>query len=186
VNIVLPVAPTLHTFTPPVNVGESFFIGVNFGQYGTASITDAGIAASNLLGRRVAEDWEMGADGRWANMSDVWFPPAQPNGWNMWMAAGILQSTTSIQEKTAHFQLSHYPNPCSEFTTIQYTLSQASQVNIELYSLLGVRLATLVQEQQTAGNYVVPMDVRSYPSGQYYYRLGVNGEWVTRGLQVVR
>ncbi|MCS6808138.1 MAG: hypothetical protein RML40_05845 [Bacteroidota bacterium] len=64
VNIPLPVIPTLHTFIPPVNVGESFFVAINFGQYSTSSISDAAIAASDLVGRRVAEDWEMHADGR--------------------------------------------------------------------------------------------------------------------------
>ena len=186
VNISLPVIPTVHTFTPAVTVGESFFVGVNFGQYGVSGISDAGITASNLIGRRVAEDWEMGLDGRWTNMSDAWFPQAQPNGWNMWLAAGVQLTTTSVREEISKFQLSHYPNPCSDFTTIQYTLAQTSNVKIELYSLLGTRLATLVQEPQAAGNYVVPVDVRTYPSGQYYYRLGVNGEWVSRSLQVVR
>lgn len=99
-----------------------------------------------------------------------------------------LAITTSISQENTNVnnRLSHHPNPCSDFTTIQYTLTQASHVQIELYSLLGTRLATLVQEQQAAGNYVVPVDVRTYPSGQYYVRLGVNGEWVSRSLQVIR
>ena len=99
-----------------------------------------------------------------------------------------LSITSSVSQENTNTRngLSNHPNPSSDFTTIQYTLAQASHVQIELYSLLGTRLATLVQEQQAAGNYVVPVDVRTYPSGQYYYRLGVNGEWVSRSLQVVR
>ena len=97
-----------------------------------------------------------------------------------------ITSSVSLENIKANHGLLHHPNPCSDYTTIQYTLAQVSYVQIELYSLLGTRLATLVQEQQAAGNYVVPVDVRTYSSGQYYVRLGVNGEWVSRSLQVMR
>lgn len=186
VNITLPVIPTLHTFTSPVNVGESFFVGVNFGQYDVAAISDAGIVASNLVGRRVAEDWEMSSDGRWVNMSDSWFPATSPNGWNMWIAAGLLPGTTSVKGIQNTANISHFPNPCTDAASINYTLSTPANVRLELYSALGTRLMTLVEERQGIGNYVVPVDVRHLPSGQYYYRLRVGAEQTVRALQVVR
>jgi hypothetical protein len=188
VNITLPVIPTLHTFSPPVSVGESFFVGVNFGQYGVAAISDAAIAAGNLVGRRVAEDWEMAVDGRWVNMSDAWFPPTSPNGWNMWIAAGLLPTATSVStaQDNTNYRLTNFPNPCSDATSIQYTLTTPAEVQLEILSLLGTQVMSLVQERQSAGNYVVPVDVRHLPSGQYYYRLRVGAEQIVRTLQVVR
>lgn len=45
---------------------------------------------------------------------------------------------------------------------------------------------TLIEERQYAGNYVVPVDARSLPSGQYYLRFCVGAEQIVRTLQVVR
>ncbi len=184
-TVTLPVGQTVHNFDNVI-VGQSFFASVDFGVYGLADAANTAIVSSDRLGRRVPEDWERAVTGVWYNMSDVWFT-TRNDGWNMWIEAAVQLSPTSVRNDLSEkFSLRHYPNPCSDLTTIQYTLSQASHVQIELYSLLGTRLATLVQEQQAAGNYVVPVDVRTYPSGQYYYRLSVNGEWVSRSLQVVR
>lgn len=187
-SIVLPVSPTIHNFEN-VTVGQSFFASVEFGLYGKSDITNAAIVASDRLGRRVAEDWDRAVNGVWYNMSDAWFT-TKADGWNMWIEAVVQLSTssinTSIESQESYSSISHYPNPCQDITTIQYRLNKASHVTLDLYSLVGTRLATFINEQQTAGNYVVPVDLRQYPAGQYFYRLNVQGELVTRSLLIVR
>lgn len=44
-----------------------------------------------------------------------------------------------------------YPNPFNPATTIEYAISQASQVNLTIYDLSGNRIAELVQGPQEAG-----------------------------------
>ncbi|TAE20542.1 MAG: T9SS C-terminal target domain-containing protein [Candidatus Kapaibacterium sp.] len=78
------------------------------------------------------------------------------------------------------------PNPSDEKSNLHYTLSTPADVRLEVYSALGARLMTLIEERQSAGNYVVPVDVRHLPSGQYFYRLLVGAEQTVRSLQVVR
>ncbi len=44
-------------------------------------------------------------------------------------------------------------------------------VQLKIYNVLGKEIATLVNEQQAAGNYKVEFDGSSLPSGIYYYQL---------------
>jgi len=51
-----------------------------------------------------------------------------------------------------HFHLYHnYPNPFNPVTTISYNLSEDVLVNISIYNLIGKKVNTLINSQQTAG-----------------------------------
>jgi hypothetical protein len=84
----------------------------------------------------------------------------------------------SVGTETAppDFTLSqNYPNPFNPATQIAYGIATAGLVSLRIYNVLGIEVATLVNEYQEAGNYVVtfnPKDSRrSLSSGVYFYRL---------------
>ncbi|MCS6808137.1 MAG: hypothetical protein RML40_05840 [Bacteroidota bacterium] len=105
----------------------------------------------------------------------------------MWIAADILSNITSVRyEQGTPLQLAYFPHPCSDEVTIQYSVTELPQVRLELLSVLGTHLMTLVEEQQYPGDYVIPVDVRHLPSGQYFLRLYMNGELIGKPLQVIR
>jgi len=56
-------------------------------------------------------------------------------------------------------------------TEIRYTLPKGAQVKLEVYNLLGQRIATLVDERQASGCRSVKWDASSFTSGVYIYRL---------------
>ena len=66
---------------------------------------------------------------------------------------------SSIEEDTNGMtpfgiQLSqNYPNPFFVSTTIPYSISKPQHVKLDVYDILGRRVAMLVNEQQPAGNY---------------------------------
>jgi hypothetical protein len=137
-SITLPVTPTIHNFDN-VTVGESFFASVDFGTYGLPDAANAAIVSTDRLGRYVAEDWEQVANGMWYNMSDRWFTTIA-DGWNMWIDATVQMIATSVQLNNGSdnaFRLTYLPNPCTDATTIQYTLSTPSDVRLDIYSALG-------------------------------------------------
>jgi len=72
----------------------------------------------------------------------------------------------------------NYPNPFNNTTVISFRLAQAGQVSLDVYNVLGQRLANLHSGYLTSGfhNFRWPGD--SVPSGVYFYKLtaGANSE----------
>jgi hypothetical protein len=77
-------------------------------------------------------------------------------------------------EVPSHFALEqNYPNPFNPSTVIAYRVAATSHVSLQLYDLLGRRVATLVNELQTAGTRQVRWNAtdnagRSVPAGLYF------------------
>ena len=74
------------------------------------------------------------------------------------------------------FELSqNYPNPFNPVTTIEYSLPERSHVTIEVYNIIGQKIRTLVDREESAGSYTVSWngtnsaDV-SVSTGVYLYR----------------
>lgn len=74
----------------------------------------------------------------------------------------------------ATFSLSqNYPNPFNPATRIEYQVPFNANVKIELYSITGEKVATLVNSDLSAGFYTMDVDasVLSLASGVYFYRM---------------
>ncbi len=104
---------------------------------------------------------------------------------------GITISPTSVsnelEEKPESFSLSqNYPNPFNPATTINYSLQEAGAVTISVYNVMGQRVATLVDEQKSAGQHNVRWNASGVSSGMYYYRLEANGQSITRKMTLIK
>jgi hypothetical protein len=72
-----------------------------------------------------------------------------------------------------NFELSqNYPNPFNPTTKINYSLPNDSRITLEVYNIIGERIAQLVNEQQSAGYYTVNFGKSSnnISSGIYIYK----------------
>jgi hypothetical protein len=65
----------------------------------------------------------------------------------------------------------NYPNPFNPGTLIKYQVPEKSFVSIRVYDLLGKELATLVNEEKSAGSYDVNFDAGQLSSGFYIYTI---------------
>ena len=77
----------------------------------------------------------------------------------------------------------NYPNPFNPQTVISYQLAATSKVNLKIFNILGNEIATLVNEEQKAGNYSINFNAANFnlrlgqittnnlPSGVYFYQL---------------
>ncbi|MEX0685303.1 MAG: T9SS type A sorting domain-containing protein [Balneolales bacterium] len=65
----------------------------------------------------------------------------------------------------------NFPNPFNPTTTIQYNLVEDVRVNLEVYDILGRKVSTLVDEEQSVGSYRAVFDGAGMASGIYLYRL---------------
>jgi len=84
-------------------------------------------------------------------------------------------SSTQIAIPTNYRLYQNYPNPFNPNTTIEYALPRTSWVTLELFDLLGRRVATLVKERQEAGNKRFVFQNPRLASGVYFYRLDAGG-----------
>ena len=89
----------------------------------------------------------------------------------------------AVQTRPEAFALAdNFPNPFNPTTTIKYALSQAADVELTVYNVVGQVVRTLVAEYQSAGHYAVEWDAtddsgHSLSSGMYFYRLQAGEEF---------
>jgi aldose sugar dehydrogenase len=76
------------------------------------------------------------------------------------------------QHSTVSFSLSqNYPNPFNPVTSIKYEIPSASFVTLKIYNVLGIEVATLVNETKQQGSYQAVWDAVKHPSGVYFYEM---------------
>ncbi len=68
--------------------------------------------------------------------------------------------------------LQNYPNPFNPSTKIEYSLPVDARVSIEIYTIAGTKVATVVNQDQAAGyNSCIVQSNNQMVSGVYFYRL---------------
>ncbi|HSW54269.1 MAG TPA: T9SS type A sorting domain-containing protein [Ignavibacteriaceae bacterium] len=82
--------------------------------------------------------------------------------------------------------LQNYPNPFNPSTRIQYQVPSISQVTLKVYDVLGNEVATLVNEEQSAGVYEIEFDASKLSSGVYFYRLQADAFSETKKFTLIK
>ncbi|MCH8524966.1 MAG: T9SS type A sorting domain-containing protein, partial [Balneolales bacterium] len=92
-----------------------------------------------------------------------------------------------VADLPTDFELTqNFPNPFNPTTTIRYALPKETMVRIDVYSVLGQRVTTLVNESRAAGWHSVRVDGTSLSSGVYVYRISAGGFTETRKMILVK
>lgn len=76
----------------------------------------------------------------------------------------------------------NYPNPFNPATTIGFTIADQAFIKLAVYDLLGRKIATLVNEEKSAGEYTIEFDAANLSSGIYFYRLEADNFKETRRM----
>ena len=83
--------------------------------------------------------------------------------------------------KLSTFKLEqNYPNPFNPSTTIKYSVSENSLVNLSVYDMLGQRVVELVNKVMPAGEYQTNFEANELASGIYLAKLnsGTNVQFI--------
>jgi len=115
--------------------------------------------------------------------------PAGSNTFELWFISGgfnlsymdfVLTATdvkTDITNPNKFALEQNYPNPFNPKTTIFYSIKNRGNVLIKVFNLLGNEVATLINEERSAGKYSLNFDANNYKlsSGIYFYRIETPG-----------
>jgi len=89
----------------------------------------------------------------------------------------------------------NYPNPFNPSTIIKFTipnnvilsgLKNLTQVQLKVFDILGNEIATLVNEEKSAGTYEISFDAGRLSSGLYFYKLQAGSLTVTKKMVLLR
>jgi hypothetical protein len=92
----------------------------------------------------------------------------------------------SKQTPASFYLNQNYPNPFNPSTTIAYGLMKSGEVKLEVYNILGEKVATLVDGVQNTGTYQLTWRPENLASGVYLYRLETAGFVQSRKLILIR
>jgi hypothetical protein len=118
-----------------------------------------------------------------------------PNG-DLWTAGWTALSQngfTDVEEFNISnsvpesFTLSqNYPNPFNPTTTIEYSLTEPSNVSLTVTNILGQEVAVLVDGFRQAGTYQVNFEASELPTGVYIYTLKTGSYEVSKKMTLLK
>jgi hypothetical protein len=85
------------------------------------------------------------------------------------------------------YSLGHnYPNPYNPSTTINYSLERSGLVELDVFDILGSRVALLVNEHREEGHHSVVFNATNLSSGIYFYRIKSGGFVQTKKMILIK
>ena len=92
-----------------------------------------------------------------------------------WGSTSVVISTTGIggttDPITTYKLYSNYPNPFNPSTKIKYSVAEKTFVSLKVYDVEGSEVATIVNQEQAAGEYETDFNAANLTSGAYFYKL---------------
>tara|TARA_R110000868_G_scaffold383578_4_gene650611 strand:- start:18990 stop:22667 length:3678 start_codon:yes stop_codon:yes gene_type:complete len=87
-----------------------------------------------------------------------------------------------------HFTLDqNYPNPFNPSTMIRYGIPESGKVTLEIFDVMGRKVATLINGLvQQAGYHQVEFNASGLASGMYIYQLNTGNTVITRKLTLIK
>jgi len=106
----------------------------------------------------------------------------------------IILSTTkatdinhNVTNLPTEFTLSqNYPNPFNPSTQIEFSLKNITKVTLNVYNIVGEKVATLVNENMDAGSYIVNFDASNFSSGVYFYELKADANRLVKKMTLLK
>lgn len=106
------------------------------------------------------------------------------NGYTATLQVGIAAGTTGIfnlePDTGGVFKLKpNFPNPFTDKTHIPFTLNSNARVQLELYNIMGQKVATIVDKNMEIGDHLVPVNAKSLnlAKGDYVYQITTTNEY---------
>jgi len=107
------------------------------------------------------------------------------SGVNEWYCEGGF-GTDNNEIPSEYTLTDSYPNPFNAQTSISFDVPTASKVSLEVYNIMGQKVATLVNGNVEAGTHTVFWDAGDYSSGIYFYKLTAGDKVFTKRMTLLK
>jgi hypothetical protein len=112
----------------------------------------------------------------WGPYSEMWSFTVDANA-----SAGEPVNIPSV------FRLNqNIPNPFNPSTRLSFSISENSDVTIEIYNVLGQKVDKIELISQSPGEHTVVWDGTGFPSGVYFYRLSAGDRFEIRKMTLLK
>lgn len=98
-------------------------------------------------------------------------------------------SISAVREKLLPTEIAleqNYPNPFNPSTTIQFALPKESHVLLEVFNIIGQRVATVMNGSVAAGYHAVQFNAAALGSGIYFYQLHTGEKSLMRKMMILK
>lgn len=99
------------------------------------------------------------------------------------------QALTAVDKNSVNkdLKLNVYPNPAAGKTFIEYSISERSEIQLEIFNQFGVKVRSVIsRENQVAGSYKKELDISGLRSGLYFVHLRSGNKTGTIKLNIIR
>ncbi len=110
-----------------------------------------------------------------------------PDSMPDWVDIELVTGVEEDSEAGPQFTLDqNFPNPFAGETTIRFNTPRASSVQLNVYNVLGQRVATLADGEVQAGTHTLRLNGNAFASGVYFYVLEAEDVRLVHRMVVVR
>ena len=107
-----------------------------------------------------------------------------------WDSVSVVITTTGIGgtvEPIPTYKLySNYPNPFNPSTKIKYLVAEKTFVSLKIYDVAGSEVASIVNQEQAAGEYEIDFTAANLTSGVYFYTLQAGNFVETKNMILMK
>jgi len=102
-----------------------------------------------------------------------------------------MDGVTSIEDQQLelpdnYYLAQNYPNPFNPSTQIAFSTAQSGHYSLKVYNILGQEVATLLNDQVSAGTHTFNFDASNLTSGIYFYSLRGNNINQTKKMLLMK
>ncbi|MCR9131760.1 MAG: T9SS type A sorting domain-containing protein [bacterium] len=80
----------------------------------------------------------------------------------------------------------NYPNPFNPSTNIQFSIPHSGLVKLEVFNVLGQKVASLIDQPMSAGSHTINFNARGLSSGIYIYKLAFGEQVSLRKMLLIK
>lgn len=174
---------TYTAFTnPPVINGTDFAVMMDANDVATKNDTVGLFSDQNGEGQKYA----------FHNYQGSWYVTNDAFGGNLDNNIAlfpVLDDAVGVEDEAFFYnmQLSNYPNPASNNTTISYRLAEdMANVSVVVYDVTGKEVANFNEGSKAKGLYKINLDASNLDAGTYLYSVIGNGNRLTKRMTITK